>query len=332
MKQVLKLIEAGELDDKVSDWYSLLGFCDFHRITGYLADKLIAIPDAPAQLKRHTGIQKAYQTHKQNKIIDAAKEMSTCLEEAKLPHSFLKGVILSGEIYGAGQRCSNDVDLLISPNNVGKASDILKSLGYIQGVYKDGEINPFDRLEIIKRRMNRGEAAPFVKLTQDLFVPFIEVDINFSLDWLPANEGLTELFLQNTLKSHAGLRTLDAEHCFIYLCMHLYKEAAVLSMVKRLKDIELYKYVDIFRIVKLIKIEVFWELADWYGLRSQCEYVLYCTNLLFPSLDLKISKPKGLDKVIDPENGDKEYVWKLPFIERMNDTSRLNKLRSIDEK
>ena len=330
MKQVLNLIEHGELCDSVDDWYSFLGFCDFHRITGYLADSLNAISDIPVQVKRHARIQKDYQVCKQSKLVAAANELSARLECMKLSHSFLKGVVLTGEIYDFGQRCSNDVDLLIAPKDLSKTSNILKSLGYVQGLYRDGSIKVFDRAEIIRRRMNWGEVAPFVKLVEDDIAHFVEIDINFSLDWMPKNASLTEKFLQNTTVSNNGIRALDAEHCLVFLCVHLYKEAYILSMVKHFKDIEVYKYIDIFKIVNLIDKERFWRLSDMYGLKLQCEYALYCTNILFPSLDLKIKKPKNLDKVIDPESRNKEHKWDISFIERLYNTSRLDYLRMIE--
>ena len=331
MKEVLKLIETGTLSESVKNWYQFLGFCDFHRMTGYLTDDLIASPDVPAQVKRHARIQKAYQAHKQDELIGAAKVLSVRLEAYKLPHTFLKGMVLAGYIYGPGERCSNDIDLLVLPKDVGRISEILKSIGYVQGIYQNGQIKEFDRLEIIKRRMNRGETAPFVKLTGDDIAPFIEIDINFSLDWLPTDESnLTEEFLRNTIIAKNGLRTLDTEHSVIYLCMHLYKEAMVYSMVRRLKDIELYKYLDIYIMLKQIDIKRFWHWAGIYGLRKQCEYAIWCTNQLFPSLDLGLRTPEEIDRVIDPENGDKEYIWEIPFMERVFNTSRLSRLRVSD--
>jgi hypothetical protein len=329
---VLKLIDTGTLTESVQDWYAFIGFCDFHRMTGYLADRLIAMPEVPAQVKRHARIQKAYQAHKQESLIGAAKELSARLEANKIPHAFLKGVVLAGEIYGAGERCSNDVDILALPKDVGKISDILKSIGYVQGLYRDGGIMPFDRLEIVKRRMNRGETAPFVRLNDDPIAPFVEVDINFSLNWLPTDaDSLTETFLYNTVISKNGLRALDTEYTLIYLCLHLYKEAVVYSMVKRLKDIELYKYGDIFKMLKRIGVKRFWHFADKYGLRKQCEYAIWQTNQLFPSSDFWLKEPSDINLVIDPENGDREYIWDMPFLERVFDTNRLRQLRAKDE-
>ena len=93
---------------------------------------------------------------------------------------------------------------------------------------------PYSRLEILKRRMNRGETAPFLKTTGDSETPFIEIDINFSLGNIPGEkEGLLSEMI-TTGKVYRGkvcMRVADEELFFLHLIMHQYKESCLYFMV-----------------------------------------------------------------------------------------------------
>lgn len=131
--------------------------------------------------------------------------------------------------------------------------------------------------------MNRGETAPYLKLTGDKLLPFIEIDLNFSLDWLPSSDiGAVDRFLRNTTLLENGLTGLTPSYCFMFLCMHLYKEATVLSMVQRSKDIELYKYLDIYKLFPQIDVSKFRALAEELGIDKECNYARIIPNGYFP--------------------------------------------------
>ena len=122
------------------------------------------------------------------------------------------------------------------------------------------------RNEIVSRRMNRGETAPFILKTEDTCVPFIEVDLNFSLDYLPnSNKELLSAVLQETVDYSGsivgGIRSLKIEDFFLQLIMHQYKESILYSMVERNKDVELYKLLDIYLFIK----KGYIELNQLYG-------------------------------------------------------------------
>lgn len=323
MKQVLEFLNSGAIDYANTDWYRFLGFCDFHRISGYICDRLNKSA-LPPQVARHLKAQKNYQKMRGKVLYAAACELETALGKAGLSHAFLKGSALNGVLYSGGERDSNDVDLLIEPENVGRVGKILEELGYVQGIYKDGVIEKFSRKEIISRRMNRGETAPYVRLTEDDFVPFLEIDINFSLDWLPAsNTRAVGAFLHHTEKCENGLTCLNRAYSLAFLCAHLYKEATILSMVKRYKDIEIYKYLDIFKLYPLTNVYEFERVIKEFGLEKECGYALYFTAQLFPKLGIRAPLPEEAYEVADPEAGGRKYVWEMDFFERLEDTNRV---------
>ena len=130
-------------------------------------------------------------------------------------------------------------------------------------------------------------------------------------------------FLRNTTLLGNGLTGLTPSYCFMFLCMHLYKEATVLSMVQRSKDIELYKYLDIYKLFPQIDVPGFRALAEELGIDKECNYALYHTKRLFPEIGIGTEVPQELETVIDPENNNKRYFWTVEFLDRVEDTDRL---------
>lgn len=90
MNKILNFLRTESLDLENMDWYNFMGFCDFHRLSGYLAGKLEKY-NLPPQVKRHFGIQKEYQAYRQEHLFRAAKEIENALVRENIAHAFLKG-------------------------------------------------------------------------------------------------------------------------------------------------------------------------------------------------------------------------------------------------
>jgi hypothetical protein len=355
-----------------ADWYSVLGFLELHRVSAsflYNAAELgLALPQ---QVRRklekilHTQKEIAAQLQKWAAIISGR------LSEAGVKHACLKGSALNGgafytngrmsshaylrssytgalsetgiyaQFYRAGERISNDIDILLAPEDITKADKILKGLGFYQGYWdsvKD-EIVGFDRKEIISRRMNRGETAPYMQKTENGALPYIEVDINFSLDHLPTgHEKLLSEMLGETRKYKNGVTSLCTRHFFLHLILHQYKEMILHSMVMRNKDNDLYKYYDIYQFLyyNLIYfsgtqefVEDFCSLVKEYGLQKECYIVLSSTAEIFDSLQSGKSLTNFLEQIAgdmlggykliisDPQRPDERYVWSKPLKRRL---------------
>ena len=145
------------------------------------------------------------------------------LDASGTEYVFLKGSILSHTqfagkpVYASGERVSNDVDLLIRPKDAGRVSRALARIGFRQGSWdeKRGAFRPLSRLEIVARRMNRGETAPLIASTGNARFPFVEVDVNFSVDYLPfGQERLVEGMLLSRWTKRAGSRALRPSGSF----------------------------------------------------------------------------------------------------------------------
>ena len=195
----------------------------------------------------------------------------------------LKGAVLCKQ-YPAGYRTSNDVDLLIRPTDVTLIGNLLRDEGFRQGDIRNGVFTPAARQEIIASRMMRGETVPFIKEVGLPGMPYLEVDLNFSLDY--ANGDITVLDMM--LQAGRDLRTLTSVDFFIHLCGHLYKEAATLPWVRMGRDMTLYKYADIYLLLSSMNeadITRLFARSARMGLDKICAYAIMQTAALF---DMKV--------------------------------------------
>ena len=355
------LQDKPSIPEKDFDWYWLLGFLELNKIGGYFFSKTkeqeIKLPQSvERRLSQVFSVQRERNLFMRKYIQDISDE----LRFEKIEFSFLKGSVLSntnfrfseksfscmalseeteqryrrqtGEaFYGEGERISNDIDILVEQKDISVISEVLKNMGFVQGYYdfREGKIVPLPRAEILSRRMNRGETAPFVLATENPSVPFIEVDINFSLDYLPnSHEEMLNTILKNSL-SYAGnisggIRSLQTEDFFLHLIMHQYKESILYSMVQRNKDTELYKLLDIYLFIKRGYIELtgLYNKVKKYGLEKPIYSVMNSISELFRDFHFsdyaQMFRPRDdHNEVIDPPTG-RRYVWKNILSERMS--------------
>lgn len=163
-------------------------------------------------------------------------------------YAMLKGAYLC-EVYPEGCRTSNDIDLLVKPEDVTEIGNRLSSAGFKQGNIRNGEFKAASRREIIESKMTRGETVPYIKEVGLPAMRFLEVDINFSLDYKPGDTGLVCEMINNAVTEEFDdlrVRTLRRDDFFIHLCSHLYKEATTLPWVEMMRDMTAYKYADIY--------------------------------------------------------------------------------------
>lgn len=189
------------------------------------------------------------QNKKQNEsFFRCVRYISGLLEKCDCKYAVLKGAYLCG-YYPIGYRTSNDIDLLVAPNDVTEIGNILLSAGFRQGNIRGGKFVPATRREIIESKMLRGETVPYIKEINLPQMRFLEVDINFSLDYKNGNEEVINEMLDSvTERTLNGIRikTFSQENFFIHLCNHLYKEATTMPWVEMMRDMTLYKYCDIY--------------------------------------------------------------------------------------
>lgn len=239
-----------------------------------------------------------YNLNKTTSFIESLRALSHICSDFGFPYAFLKGAYLV-DIYPKGLRTSNDIDILINPENITELTNVLKTAGFRQGNIRNEAFTPASRTEIISSRMNRGETVPFVKEVNLPGMRYLEIDVNFSLGFRSGvDENVVSNFLNRTQPLILNsISTLNRTDFLMHLCAHLYKEATVMSWVEMGRDVSLYKYCDIYLFIRSFMSEKFAaelirRISD-VGLEKECYYALYNSKELFEI------ENKNLDRVLD---------------------------------
>ncbi len=348
-KGVLGVLTGRRCNTLKYDWYYTLGMMEMNRIdVPFLFAARKTETKVPIQVEKILERGAAQQVQRNRVMEKWIADIGYELGTAGIRYAFLKGSVLSycpfGEknLYQYGERSSNDIDILVSPKDIGRLDRVLAAFGFVQGKWLEGKIEPFTHREIMYRRMTRGETAPYLIQTQSEEVPFIELDVNYSLGYLPSGDStLVENMLTDCknydLYSGESIPSLSEEKFLLHLIMHQYKEATLYWMTQRHKDSQIYKYLDIYRVLQCeaVKENRFLKLVEQTGLVEQVYYVLYYCNQLFPcetakKLAKKLCPKKTdyLDGVTDAEHKT-EYCWTNGIFERTGIYGREKYLKKL---
>lgn len=208
------------------------------------------------------------------------------LDACGVPYALLKGAYLCGW-YPEGCRTSNDADVLVAPEDVGKISARLRLAGFRQGYLRDGKFVPASRGEIIESKMTRGETVPFIRETRLAYLPYLEVDLNFSLDYRNSDADALRGMLAVGERRRFGnttVRTLNPQDFILHLCAHLYKEATTLPWVRMKRDMTFYKYADLYALLADLPKEeraALAERAAQLGIRTEMIYCLLSVDAFY---------------------------------------------------
>ena len=341
---VVNVLQGNAINVNI-DWYAVVGFLELNRISGFFYQKAIAqgvkLPPQVASCLRRT---ERYQRLRGHQMLEWLKSISMELERERIKYAILKGNALTyadfsavegmhfcSSYYDEGGRSSNDIDLLVHPRDVGKVERVLSDLGFVQGYYSEEtcSVRHLSRREILERRLNRGETVPFQRMFESAELPHIEIDINFSLDYLPGGmKGILEKMMARTalysVREGGAIRSLEEIDFLIHLILHQYKEMRVYSMVIRGKDLEMYKLLDIYLMLSRISQKRFLERVMEYHLEQQTAVVLKVVSGIFSNLELcdeLEDMTRGYfwtaERVIDPTQKDKPYVWTVEPADRL---------------
>lgn len=244
------------------------------------------------------------------------------LEGCGAEYALLKGAYLCG-FYPSGCRTANDVDVLTEGKWITAIGNALLESGFQQGYIQNGMFVPASRKDIIHRKLTRGETVPYILEVKLPYMQYLEVDINFSLDYKNTADPALPAFISGAKWQKTGdgwCRTLSEPHFLLHLCMHLYKEATTYPWVQMGRDMNLYKFCDLYVLLMQYTLQDYKNLAakaKEYGLLPQCCWVLTATQGLLQLEDpmllgfLARYSPENLqelDKIIDPA-GKREFQY-----------------------
>ena len=259
---------------------------------------------------------------KNNSFYWCIQYLNEVLYKCNCKYAMLKGAYLC-HYYPKGYRTSSDIDLLVKPEDVTQIGNALSIAGFKQGNIRNGNFIPATRKEIIESKMLRGETVPYIKELNFPNMKYLEVDINFSLDYKNSSTDALESMLEKASKREirgADVTTLDESDFFIHLCAHLYKEASTLPWVEIMRDMTLYKYCDIYLLLEdmtMPRLERIFERATELGIEKECAFTIIQTAELFDitnnvAVDIArsvlINDSNFVHRVIDPKEN-KTYIF-----------------------
>lgn len=335
-----------ELLNQRPDMPLVLGNILFHRMGGvaYETLKKTELLSATNREFRNT-LEAIYtsNTEKTTAYREALSQLSGVFSDIPIRYAFLKGAYLCS-IYPVGLRTSNDVDVLISKESTGIVSERLREYGFKQGHIRNGVFVPATRAEIISSKMNRGETVPFVLDLGKTHMRYLEVDLNFSLDF-QAKEGTdsVEAMLQATIPAiqteKGSLYTLSSEDFVAHLCAHLYKEATTYPWVAMNRDLSLYKFSDLYLLYEQRSIN--WKSLKQrvveLGLEKECYYTFRNLCILYHIFDddmeamltrLSLEDMRFMKQIYRPENKT-YYQYDMGYVDWFFCPDRVSHLKEV---
>jgi len=300
---------------------TVLGHIFFNRMAGVAygtlekADLLGSV-----NLEFRNSLKGAYlQNVERNKsFFNCLKAVESILQAYKGKYALLKGAYLC-HAYPEGYRTSNDIDILVRPSDVTKIGQALTEAGFKQGCIRNEKFIPATRSEIILSKMMRGETVPYIKEVNSPYMKYLKVDINFSVDYKNGRDDIVSEILDGSKTVSMGdfsITLPNSEDFFVHLCHHLFKEATTYPLVKKMRDLTLYKFCDIYMLLSEMSkdgVERIANRAAELRVLDAFFYAVYMTGQFF-SVDYPIIRKMSLfdrsvlHKVVSPSDK-KVYMY-----------------------
>lgn len=339
-----ELVRLRELLYQRLDWTRVLGILGAHRTMGVawhnVLDHLIAERGKlqPSYLFKTLEVMYKGQLIMAGEQIDYSVELLDALDAAGIPCAMLKGGAVTLMAYPSpGMRVFNDNDVLVEHERLAEVSRVLAELGYQQGSwnYAEGAVLPARRRDIMLYPVSSHQTHPFMRPTPAAWtLECHRVDLHFSVDLLTANrtdDVVRELLSRRVTVGEAGMWALDPVDMVVFGCVHFFKEAVYFNEVARLKDLVLYKLVDLVALLDAPDYPVVPDdvvaRALAMGVGEQVYHALRHASVLFPGRvpdqllgALRPASEDYLDEVTDDDG--RVYRWTAPIEERFFDGLR----------
>jgi hypothetical protein len=208
--KAIRLAAAGPLD-----WNRLLRIATRHRVVGLVHDGLTYLgPAVPESIAQEIASRLAVLVNENLALAAEAMRLQRLFAQADIPVVFIKGASLAMLAYrNLGMRQGQDIDLLVPYENVPGAIALVARAGYRRSNPPSGISDAQLRLVMPLRKdfgfVHEATGLP-IELHWRLFLnPHAMIESSI----MPSSRIVR-------LNGAAGLRTLDDENLFAYLCMH----------------------------------------------------------------------------------------------------------------
>ncbi len=293
-------------------------------------------------------LQGAYEQNiaKNQSFFRVLGHLNELLAKQNIRYAMLKGAALC-KLYPPGYRTSNDIDLLICPEDVTAVEKTLTECGFVQGKVQGDSVVLASRKEIIESKMLRGETVPFIKYAELPCMKYVEVDLNFSLDYKNSETDTVSILLDAASEqTFDGLtvRTLSEEDFFLHLCAHLYKEATTLPWVTMKRDMTLYKYCDLYLLLSNMtkeQVDRVFRRAKELHMTNICCFAIAQTAELFVNTPRRVTlkakaqlnlRPHFLHTVYDPKEKTEYRYTETDLVKRFFAENRVKLLQEVGKR
>ncbi|MDT0266095.1 nucleotidyltransferase family protein [Streptomyces sp. DSM 44915] len=251
--------EAADLLKQGADPDNLLSQAVRHGLVPAVADLLAqsGITQSVSSRMRLFLLNCHYANRKKNELATReATVLHGALAEAGVRAAFTKGVVGHLSLYGGrGTRVFNDIDMMAE----GDAETIAKVLDG-QGYAKNKRYDPglhqlvdLPRRDQVMYRLSPDHLPHFMRVLDGECVPFLMVDVAFSLTWhaspwqIPTEDALRELVEVPVPEVGTSLPTLHPVYEFLFAAFHLFREAWVERTILK-SDVRLTQFADLLRV------------------------------------------------------------------------------------
>ena len=121
------------------DWGAFIGFAARHRVLPQVADALVESPSLPPAVANRLRIITLQVVGRQLLMAETLRVALALFEEAQIPALPLKGPRLARWLYGdPAKRISHDLDILVRPEDAGRAAQLMVEAGFEFPPFYDG--------------------------------------------------------------------------------------------------------------------------------------------------------------------------------------------------
>jgi predicted Zn-ribbon and HTH transcriptional regulator len=334
------------------DWNRVMGMLVMHRTIGVawqnlarhgLATAEVFRPDCVLPVVEISARGQELLAHEQAVL---AGHLLTALQEAGVRGVVLKGLALAALAYRTlGMRLSQDLDLLVERSDLGRADEVLRGLGYVQGTWNVAAARPepASRQEVMKHTVYSHETFPYVRGVPDSTVMDRHVvDLHFSIELntaLDSDDAVRRLLSRRRLLEPmpgVPLWSLSAEDMFVFVCVHFAREARLRTETEELVDLVLYKVVDLLALLDAgLDVARVARYTGELGMEREVYFALHHVRELYPEKapellieELRPESTTYVDQVQDFASPAHKCqaawrTWRSPVAKRFFDTRRI---------
>lgn len=323
--------------DKELNWNYILQVCIKNKILGLFWGNIVRLKYVEYLPSKILQVMKFHYLGIKNRTVAYIKEAESIMrvfEERNMKAAFLKGAYLVPHMYKEyGLRNMNDIDIMIGYQDSKEISDIMGSLGYVQGEYhyEEDTIVPFSRQKQILWKMQVNNMAPFLKRSENDYINCYKVDFCMSLDLKLKREDVENLL------NKCAENALTPSIFFLHLCCHFYKEAVNLIWIYNNNDINLIKLCDLreYVITHMTEEDIIQtiQLANELDYSEAVYYAFYCLQSIFSDgfedryMELLQIKDKEFVNFFGKRDLEQERRWEKGVLDRIFSVSNRDELR-----